>query len=126
MNICKSLSIVVLLSCFACDKPLPTLEGIDRQRWGQDRNGCHHERAGMRRAIEGEKEKLLALDEMQVVKLLGRPDRNELSSGKQKFYYYFIEASPDCGAHDSTAQRLAIRFNALGLAKEVAILTGEW
>jgi hypothetical protein len=80
----------------------------------------------MRKAVDGEKEKLLALDEMQIVSLLGRPDRNELYSSKQKFYYYFIEPSPDCGARDATAERLAIRFNAMGLAKEVAILRGEW
>src|SRR5690349_22712208 len=106
MNICKSLSLLLLLFCFACDKPLPTLNGIDAQRWADDRNACKHERTSMRQSIDAEKEKLLALNEMQVVQLLGRPDRNELYSSKQKFYYYFIEPSPDCGARDTTAERL--------------------
>lgn len=127
MNICKWPSIlIVFFVCFACDKPLPTLTGIDAHRWADDRNGCKEDRTSMRDTIDTQKEKLLALDEMQIVRLLGRPDRNELYSGKQKFYYYFIEPSPDCGARDSTAERLAIRFNAVGLAKEVAIIRSEW
>ena len=59
---------------------------------------------------------------MQIVKLLGRPDQNELSTRNQKFFYYFLEPAPACGtATDSLSARLSIRFNAVGLAKEVAI-----
>lgn len=76
----------------------------------------------MRVAIDREKEKLLGLDEMQTVTLLGSPDQNELYSRNQKFYYYFIEPAPSCsGGSDSISERLVIRFNAVGLAKEVSI-----
>jgi hypothetical protein len=123
MNSFKSLSILLfLIIFFSCDKPLPTLEGIDASRWEADKNGCQGVRAGMRGSIEKEKEKLLSLTQMQVVKLLGRPDQNELSKRNQKFFYYFIEPAPACGgATDSLSARLSIRFNAVGLAKEVAI-----
>lgn len=121
MNICKSFSII-LLFCFACDKPLPTLEGIDAAQWARDKNACGDARHSMADAIDREKEKLLGLDQIQIVQLLGNPDQNELSTRNQKFFYYYLEPSPACPtATDTTAARLAIRFNAVGLAKEVAV-----
>src|SRR5690606_18078746 len=119
MNICKSFSII-LLFCFACDKPLPSLEGIDADQWSQDKNACGNARHSMGAAIDRQKEKLLGLDQMQIVQLLGRPDQNELSSRNQKFFYYYLDPAPACGG-DTTAARLSIRFNAVGLAKEVAV-----
>lgn len=121
MSIFKWLSIFLVLFCVSCDKPLPTLEGMDLEQWRQDKNACGKVRTGMRDAIDSQMEKLLALDQMQVVELLGRPDQNELSSRSQKFFYYFIEPGPACGRSDSAALRLVIRFNAVGLAKEVAV-----
>lgn len=73
-------------------------------------------------AIKKEKQKLLALDEMQVVELLGSPDRNELFKRNQKFYYYFLEPAPECDVHGESPLKLSIRFNAMGLAKEVLIV----
>ena len=122
MNICKSLSISLLIIFLSCDKPMPSLQGVDLHQWELDKNACNGDRAGMRESIDREKEKLLSLTQMQVVELLGRPDQNELSTRNQKFFYYFVEPGPVCGNKgDSAAKRLAIRFNAMGLAKEVAI-----
>lgn len=126
MNISRSLSFVFFL-CLACGNPLPTLEGIDKTSWEEDKSGCGHARIAMVKAIDSEKEKLLALDQIQIVELLGRPDQNELSTRNQKIFYYFIEPGPLCeNATDTLPQRLAIRFNAMGLAKEVAVVRGEW
>lgn len=123
MNICKSLSILVIIMLLSCAKPLPNLEGIDIQQWQQDRNACSGVRARMRESIDKEKNKLLSLTQTQITRLLGKPDQNELSSRNQKFFYYFLQPSSACGSSlDSLAERLAIRFNAVGLAKEVAIL----
>jgi hypothetical protein len=126
MAIYRSLSLIFILFV-SCSKPLPALEGIDRAQWIEDRNACKNVRASMRTTLDQQKEKLLALDQMQVVELLGRPDQNELSSRNQKFFYYFIEPGPDCqSSSGAEPERLAIRFNAMGLAKEVAIVRGEW
>jgi hypothetical protein len=126
MNICKSLSLLFLI-CMACGNPLPTLEGIDKVRWEEDKNGCGNVRRAMRESIDSQKEKLLGLDQLQIVELLGRPDQNELSERSQKFFYYYIERGPSCpDATDTLAARLAIRFNAMGLAKEVAAVRGKW
>jgi hypothetical protein len=101
---------------------MPVLEGVDQKLWKDDRNGCGHKRSLMTAAVKSEKNKLLALDEMQIVSLLGNPDRNELFKRNQKFYYYFIEPSPDCNL-DSVKHSLSlvIRFNAMGLAKETVV-----
>lgn len=121
MRTFRWLSLVLFILCFSCDKPLPTLEGMDAARWQEDKNGCNKVRITMRDAIDREKEKLLGLDQMQIVQLLGKPDQNELSSRNQKFFYYFLEPAPACSESDSAAAKLVIRFNAVGLAKEVAV-----
>lgn len=122
MRNCRWFSILFVFILFACDKPLPTLEGIDRAVWEEDKNACGSVRFSMREAIDREKEKLLSLDQMQIVALLGRPDQNELLKRNQKFFYYFLEPGPACPAtNDPSPEKLVIRFNAMGLAKEVSI-----
>lgn len=122
MSTCRRLSILLVFLFFSCDKPLPSLEGVDLDRWKEDKNACDNRRIFMREAIDREKEKLLSLDQMQIVKLLGKPDQNELLSRNQKFFYYFLNPAPVCpAASDSGAEKLVIRFNAMGLAKEVFI-----
>lgn len=106
----------------SCGKSLPELNGVDEQLWKDDKNGCAQQRSSMIASLKTEKDKLLALDEMQIVTLLGKPDRNELFTRNQKFYAYFLEPSQECkGDSFKTALKLVIRFNAMGLAKEVAV-----
>ena len=74
----------------------------------------------MKDALVSQKDKLLALSELDIVDLLGKPDEQELYKRNQKFYYYFIEPSPECSLPSEGASlRLVIRFNAMGLAKEI-------
>lgn len=116
-------SIITLSFIFvSCGKDIPTLEGVDQQMWKEDKNGCGNKRSAMQDALTNQKDKLLALEELQIVELLGKPDQNELSERNQKFFYYFLQPSKACNSADTLApKRLAIRFNAMGLAKEVAI-----
>ena len=104
-----------------CSRPVPSIENIDLKKWKEDRNACSSYRSSVAHEIQSQKEKLLALDEKQIVGLLGKPDRNELYKRNQKFYYYYITPSPDCAVTGSRSSRLAIRFNAMGLAKEVVV-----
>jgi len=108
---------------FSCGKPLPTLDGFDLKSWNEDKYGCAGKRMGMQESIIAQREKLLALGELQIVDLLGKPDQNELSKRNQKFYYYYLQSAKECNNSDSTItpRRLAIRFNAMGLAKEVQV-----
>lgn len=72
-------------------------------------------------AIREQREKLLTLREMQIVQLLGRPDGNELFERNQKFYTYNLTPGKNCEVQDSAAVQLEIRFNAMGIAKEVQV-----
>lgn len=100
---------------------MPTLENIDTSRWKEDRNGCKGDRTGMIEAIREQKNELLTLKEMQIVQLLGRPDANELYERNQKFYTYNLTPGKNCGVQDSVSVQLEIRFNAMGIAKEVQV-----
>ncbi|HEY0743019.1 MAG TPA: hypothetical protein VGD40_16230 [Chryseosolibacter sp.] len=119
----RSLSIVLLLSTLfhSCSNDLPTLNGIDIQQWKEDKNGCEGKRFPMASHLKIEKDKLLTLNEKEIIKVLGRPDRNELFKRNQKFYYYFLQPAPECNLGNDNAQKLVVRFNAMGLAKEVVI-----
>jgi hypothetical protein len=97
------------------------LEGINIDQWKDDRGGCLNKRSTMVDAIRREKNKLLSLNEVQVIKVLGRPDRNELFKRNQKFYHYFLEPSEVCSAPLAKPMKLSVRFNAVGLAKEIVI-----
>jgi hypothetical protein len=106
----------------SCGKDLPELEGMDLVSWKNDKNGCSGKRLEMLESIESEKSKLTALSEMDIVELLGKPDQNELYKRNQKFYTYFVQPSSACDAGiPDHPRRLVIRFNAMGLAKEVSI-----
>ncbi|HMV10365.1 MAG TPA: hypothetical protein PK325_12830 [Cyclobacteriaceae bacterium] len=114
--------ILFVLIFSGCGKQIPTLNNINTEEWKGDRNACGTYRVTAAASLTAQKEKLLALKEMQIVELLGRPDRNELYRRNQKFYYYYLKPAPDCPNYDpANSTRLAIRFNAMGLAKEVMI-----
>ncbi|HEY0654240.1 MAG TPA: hypothetical protein VGD65_13970 [Chryseosolibacter sp.] len=115
------LALLLVLFVFSCGKDLPTLQGIDTETWKSDRNGCEGKRFQMTNAMRVEKDKLLALDEKEVIAVLGRPDRNELYKRNQKFYYYFLQPAPECKLGNEKPLRLVLRFNAMGLAKEVVV-----
>ncbi len=116
-----SLTAIFIVILFSCGNALPELEGIDLEQWKHDRNGCRNKRSMMTEALKKEKAKLQALTEMEIIDLLGRPDANELLKRNQKQYYYFLDPSARCDNHDSTGLKLSIRFNAMGLAKEISI-----
>ncbi len=106
----------------SCGDPLPTLEGVDLQTWKDDKHGCSGKRSTMMSSINSQSEKLLSLSESEIIRLLGKPDENELYKRNQKFYYYLLEPSKTCSDTISVDPRkLVIRFNAVGLAKEVVV-----
>jgi hypothetical protein len=118
----SGLFLIIFLS-YACGKSLPTLDKIDLVAWKNDKNACSGERTSMSLALQSQSEKLLALSEQEIIDLLGKPDENELFKRNQKFYYYFLEPSKACNltSRESDPERLVIRFNAIGLAKEVSV-----
>jgi hypothetical protein len=120
----RSLSIIAYaVFVFSCGNDLPELKGIDKSEWIADKHACGDKRSKMVTSLQTEKDKLLALSEMEIVEVLGRPDENELYKRNQKFYYYHLNPGKEfCDtASDTTVLKLVIRFNAMGLAKEISI-----
>ena len=113
--------LIMMWAVLACGGASATWEEIDWAMWKNDPDACGQQRAKFVAALDRQKEKLKSMSEMEVVKLMGKPDENELYKRNQKFFYYYLSPGPGCPAPDSTAQRLVIRFNAMGLAKEVSI-----
>ncbi len=105
----------------SCGSKRVAFDNIDMEQWRTDRKACEGVRMQTKDTFVAQKHRLLSLSEADIVANLGNPDRQELYKRNQKFYYYYLEPAHDCRAADSTARplRLAIRFNAMGLAKEV-------
>ncbi len=116
-----NIGLVLITMLFACSNPMPVLEGIDTEAWKADRNGCKGERSRMMEAVQSQKEKLKTLSEMDLVKLLGRPDENQLLERNQKFYKYYLDPGPGCTNSDVAPKMLILRINAMGLTKETLI-----
>ena len=113
------LSLIVLLFA-GCGKSVPEIDGLDTDAFKNDRNGCKGDRISAEHSLVLEREKLLALTEMQIVSVLGKPDQNELYKRNQKFYTYFLEPAGKCtGDSAKISKKMIVRFNAMGLAKEI-------
>ena len=114
---------VLIFSLFflACGKPIPNLAPIDLAQWKEDKSGCNGVRYSLLEEMKNQKDELKGLSEKDIIGLLGRPDRNELYKRNQKFYYYDIEPGKKCAAASKATQQLIVRFNAMGMAKEVSI-----
>ena len=113
---------VLLLIITSCGNPLPVMDNLDLEKWKNDKFACQHDRERMIESFTSQIEKLKGLSQDDIVKLLGRPDENELYKRNQKFFYYYLTPGKKC-ANDSVTQKLSLRFNAMGFAKEVLIET---
>lgn len=120
MQVYKWLSLSLFVLMTSCGKPLPEWKGIDMEQWRADKNGCEGYREKNLEPLEKQLTSLEALDEMEIIKFLGKPDMNELYKRNQKIYYYYVQPSPECTVYQHS-KTLTIRFNAMGLAKEIAI-----
>lgn len=110
-----------MLICFSCTKPVPELENFDAAQWKDDHQGCNGNRLKLIESLRAQRTKLKELSERSLIRLIGRPDRNDLSQRHEKFYYYYIEPSEKCDGGSVDALKLIVRFNAVGLSREVAI-----
>ena len=117
----KALSIIVIVVLSSCGRDVPELKGIDLAHWKTDERGCAGVREQVADTLQAQKNLLLGLSEMQIVELLGKPDHNELFKRNQKFYLYFLQSGEDCPKSVQDPRCLKIRFNAMGLAKEVSV-----
>jgi len=95
---------------------------FDSDSWKKDMHGCNEERLGLYSIIIEKQGEILGMTNKQVIKVLGRPERNELYRRNQKFFIYNITPGEKCDRSDNDRQLfLFVRFNAVGLSQEVFV-----
>lgn len=115
-----SLLLSVLLFCISCTKSAPELGDFDPKIWKDDPKGCKGEREQYSDPIFVQRHMLKGLSEIDIVSVLGKPDKNDLSEHHEKFYSYYITPAPECNGATGF-EILEVRFNATGVSKEVTI-----
>jgi len=114
--------IALIVFITSCGRALPEFKGFELADWKADRDGCHGIREHALDTLRAQKNLLLGLSEMQIVSVLGKPDRNEPYKRNQKFFFYFLQPGESCDAAKESPAYLLVRFNAMGLAKEITVL----
>ena len=115
----RILVVLIAFTLYAC-KTAPEIEGFDAKQWKDDPMGCKNHRAKLFPILEKNKDKFIKVESGQILKLLGRPDRNELYKRTQRYYVYFVGAGSQCeGVKGSYGKILRIRFDALQRVSEV-------
>lgn len=121
MRIYKVVSFLILtMLVLSCSKK-PAFRQFDAVAWSRDAHGCGGIRKGLTKNLLNEKDQLLARNEMEVLKVMGKPDAHEIYKRSEKFFYYSIDPDSTCATGNVHAKKLVIRFNAVGLAKEVVV-----
>lgn len=109
------------LYTFSCTSAPDRIGNLDLVKWRSDRGGCKD----VRKTLEGDFRKIeseiLGRHIDEVGQLLGRPDIHQLGGRDQKFYVYFLEKGVHCNdiTQKSEAQKVILRFNAVGLLSEI-------
>ena len=107
-----------LLSCSSA----PDRAGnLDLVKWRSDRGGCKSVRNKLEKEFKAIESVLLGKHIDEVGQMLGRPDIHQLGARDQKFYVYFLEKGVHCDdiTKKSAAQKVILRFNAVGLLAEI-------
>lgn len=111
---------LLLLVCFSCSRPIPEITGVDLNAWKDDSYGCKGNRKTYVGAIREQRDKLKGLSERDLVNVLGKPDKLDLSEHHEKFYYYYI-VPVSCDPPNGATTSLIVRINATGVSKEVTL-----
>ena len=116
----RSLLLSILLFSISCTKSLPDIAEFDSQIWKDDPKGCKGDREQFDSPLFQQRHLLKGLSEVDIVTLLGQPDKTDLSEHHEKFYSYYMTPGPECNGAP-VFHVLEVRFNATGVSKEVTI-----
>lgn len=117
--------LTMLVLAFGCSAPPDTLGELDLVKWRNDRGGCKGDRVALEKTFKNEQDKIMGKFADDIGTILGKPDIQQLGGRNQKFYVYFLEKGPHCNdiTQKSSARKVVLKFNALGLLSEVTLQT---
>lgn len=112
---------IFLYTVIGCSTPPDRLGKLDLQKWRSDRSACKGIRSGLVEDFKAEQGQLLGKFADEVGEILGKPDIHQLGDRNLKFYVYFLEKGEQCEdiKMKSTATKVILRFNAVGLLSEI-------
>jgi hypothetical protein len=115
--------LISLLITTNCHEP-KKIKGFDSEHWKADKDGCAGERKKMEEILYNLKDQLKGDSEADILDVFGKPEKTLLYKRNQKYFYYFIKNSANCGGkkeNDSIPTILSIRLSALNQVSEVEI-----
>ncbi len=120
MTVFRSLPVFILVGTlfFSCTGKFK-MQNFDSKKWSSDKNGCLGYRAELINEILTQRTNVLGQRETNIRSTFGPPSKQELYVRNQKFFYYTI-SSDSCGAENKS---LELRFNAIGLVKEMKLVS---
>jgi len=117
----------VLLATFitACSAPPDKLGNLDLEKWRNDRGACNNVRSGLKKDFKAVQNELKGKFADDIGKILGRPDIHQLGERNLKYYVYFLEKGEQCNDIQlkSNAEKVILKFNAVGLLAEITYQT---
>lgn len=116
-------SLLLLLLMVACT-PKVSVEEFDYLTWKDDKNGCERARIELWEDLKTIKPRLITLSEIEVIDILGTPDKRSLFKRNQKALIYYLDPAPSCqeGKHLPERRMVRVLFNALNQAKEITLV----
>ncbi len=110
-----------LFGALSCSPAPDKLGSLDLVKWRSDRGGCKNVRSTLEKDFVKIQNEILGKHIDEVGYIFGRPDIQQLGSRDQKFYVYFLEKGIHCDdiTQKSAAQKVILRFNAVGLLSEI-------
>ncbi len=116
------LILLLILTLSNCTQEIK-IDGFDAEAFKLDKHACSGTRLSLEPQLINVKEQLKGYNQIEITKLLGKPDKIEIYKRGQRFFIYFIEKGPSCSNEKLTKypKSLFIRFSALNNANEVFI-----
>ena len=119
-HIKNSFLFLALILTLGCTKKIDVGD-FDSEKWIADRQGCSGDRIEMIDDVIKIKANLLGLYQKSILKVLGKPEGEELYERSQTYWWYYLDPANECDNSIDNPRKLTIRYTALGIANEVDI-----
>lgn len=123
-NTCILLGFLFFVSC---GQNVQLLSEEEQESFRQDRLGCQGKRKAFVTKFRKEKEVLLQMTDLEIRKLLGSPNREELYTRTQKFFVYYLEPGTQCEEKGSSQPPLILqlRLSAVNRVNEAVVIVDK-
>lgn len=105
----------------SCQKEV-SLKKFNKWTWKADYNGCDGNREVQMQYLGEIKQELVGISEVQLLDILGRPNKHELDERKRKRYVYYFMVGKQCIMSTASGTRaLVVELDALNRVKTFSL-----